>query len=203
MPLDAWMPKWDARSVHQVEVMAAPEVVYQALLRTDFGRNRVLRLLMVFRAIPAVLLAPRRAWQRWRRPTPCSLPGPMGQLLAGAFAELEARPPAELILGLTGRFWTPAGDLVPTTPLTFRDPIPPGLARAAWNFQLEALGPNRTLLTTETRVLCGDEGTRRRFLRYWGIIQPGSGMIRRALLRQVKAAAEGLASVSDPGRSPM
>lgn len=193
MPLDDWMPQWDARSVHQVEVMAAPEAVYQALLRTDFGRNRVLRLLMVFRAIPAVLLAPRRAWHRWRRPIPSSVPGPMGQLLAGAFAELEARPPAELILGLTGRFWTPAGDLVPTAPESFREPIPPGLARAAWNFRLEALGPDRTLLTTETRVGCGDEPTRRRFLRYWGIIQPGSGMIRRSLLRQVKSAAEGVA----------
>lgn len=190
MPLDAWLPQWDVRSVHQVEVMAAPEVVYQALLQTDFGRNQVLRLLMVFRAIPAVLLAPRRAWQRWRRVAPSSPPGPMGQLLAGAFAGLETRPPHEMILGLSGRFWTPAGDLVPTTPESFRDPIPPGLARAAWNFQLEALGPSRTLLTTETRVVCGDDPTRRRFLRYWGIIQPGSGMIRRSLLRQVKRAAE-------------
>lgn len=193
MPLDDWMPQWDARSVHQVEVMAAPEVVFQALLQTDFGRNRVVRLLMALRAIPALLLAPRRAWQRWRRPDPSSLPGPMGQLLPGGFAELESRPPIELIHGLTGRFWTPAGDLVATSPMTFPDPIPPGLARAAWNFQLEALGPGRTLLTTETRVLCSDDATRRRFLRYWAIIEPGSGMIRRSLLRQVKRAAEGVA----------
>lgn len=173
--------------------MAAPEVVYQALLQADFGRNPVVRLLMAFRILPALLLAPRRAWQRWRRPDPCSLPGPMGRLLGGAFAELESRPPTELILGLTGRFWTPAGDLIATSPTTFREPIPPGLARAAWSFQLQPRGPARTLLTTETRVACGDEATRRQFLRYWGIVQPGSGMIRRALLRQVKRAAEGVA----------
>jgi len=190
MPLDTWMPSWDARSRHQVEIQAAPDVVYRALLTTDFGRNPVLRTLMALRVLPALILTPRQAWKRWRAASAARLQGPMGHLLTGAFTQLEATPPAELIFGLTGRFWTLVGGLVPTDPGTFRDPVPAGLARATWSFELGPVQPGRTMLSTETRVACGDPATRRRFLRYWRFIRGGSGVIRWALLRQVKLAAE-------------
>jgi hypothetical protein len=185
------MPRWDARSRHHVEIQAEPAAVYHALLTIDFGRNPILRVFMAVRLLPALIFTPRQAWKRWQGARAARLQGPMGHLLSGAFIQLEASPPTELILGLTGRFWTPAGGLVPTDPATFRDPVPPGLARATWNFQLQAVHPSRTLLGTETRVLCGDEATRRRFLRYWTLIRGGSGVIRWALLRQVKLVAEG------------
>ena len=35
------------------------------------------------------------------------------------------------------------------------------------------------LLTTETRMLATDEASRRRFARYWRLIRPASGLIRR------------------------
>lgn len=190
MSLDAWMPDWDARSQHRVKIQADPAVVYQALLSTDFGRNPVLRALMAFRILPALMFSPRKTWERWVRARSAPVEGPMGHLLTGAFVTLEAKPPVELIMGLTGRFWTLTGGLVPTDPARFRDPIPVGLARATWNFELEPIQPGRTRLTTETRVACGDEATRRSFLRYWRVIRVGSGIIRWALLRQVKHAAE-------------
>jgi hypothetical protein len=114
----------------------------------------------------------------------------MGDLLSGAFCQLEAIPPTELTLGLTGRFWTPAGGLVPSDPTTFRDPLPPGLARATWSFHLDSPQPGKTRLATETRVACADPETRRHFLRYWRLVRGGSGIIRWALLRQIKLAAE-------------
>jgi hypothetical protein len=71
-----------------------------------------------------------------------------------------------------------------------RDPVPAGVARAGWNFALNETEPGRTLLTTETRVACGDPATRRRFRIYWLFIRPGSGLIRRLMLRSIKRAAE-------------
>lgn len=40
-------------------------------------------------------------------------------------------------------------------------------------------------------VRCGDPATRRRFLRYWRLIRPGSGLIRGSLLRYIRRLAEG------------
>ncbi|MCC6992673.1 MAG: hypothetical protein IT181_26955, partial [Acidobacteria bacterium] len=103
---------------------------------------------------------------------------------------LEELPPHELVLGLTGRFWTPSGGLVPSHPDTFRDDVPAGLARAAWNFHLTPIDARRTRLGTETRVCCGDAATARRFTRYWRLISPGSSAIRWAILGQVRRTAE-------------
>src|SRR5689334_18105786 len=124
------MPTWDVHSVHAIEVGADADTVYQALLDTDFGHNPVLLALMAVRAVPALLLSPREAWQRWRGAVAKPDRGPMGHLLAGAFVVLEARRPVEMVLGLTGRFWTPAGGLLPTDPARFLEPPPPGVARA-------------------------------------------------------------------------
>jgi hypothetical protein len=106
------------------------------------------------------------------------------------FALLEQRPPEEIVRGITGRFWTANGGLVATDAATFRDSPPAGLARAAWSFRLEAPDPATTLLTTETRIRCADGATRASFRRYWRVIRPGSGLIRRMMLRDIRRRAE-------------
>ena len=102
---------------------------------------------------------------------------------------LAESPSQELVLGVTGRFWTPSAKLVPSSAATFREPIPPDLARGAWNFRLEPAGES-TRLTTETRVRCADEASRRAFKRYWFIIGGASGFIRKVMLRRIKRTAE-------------
>jgi hypothetical protein len=118
MPVEAWMPAWDVRSRHQVQIQADPAAVYAAILGADFSRNPVLQVLMGIRAIPAVLLAPRQA------------------------------------------------------------------------FHIEPVASGQSRLSTETRVRCGDPGTRQRFRLYWRLVRVGSGLIRWALLRQIKSVAE-------------
>ena len=48
-----------------------------------------------------------------------------------------------------------------------------------------------TTLSTETRVLATDEASRRAFRRYWLVIRPFSGLIRRVWLRAIRQRAEG------------
>jgi hypothetical protein len=63
------------------------------------------------------------------------------------------------------------------------------MAKGAVSLRVEGVA-GRTVLTTETRVLCTDEGARRRFRRYWALIRPGSGAIRVAWLRAIRRRAE-------------
>ena len=110
--------------------------------------------------------------------------------LAHGFTLLEERPGEELVIGLVGRFWTLSGELESTDPDSFRYHPAPGKAQAAWNFIVRPLDFNRTLLATETRVRCGDPESARRFARYWRVISPFSGLMRRLMLRSVRRYAE-------------
>jgi hypothetical protein len=65
----------------------------------------------------------------------------------------------------------------------------PGFAKGVVNFHVQAVAGG-TLLTTETRVGCTDEESRRKFRRYWRLVMPGSAAIRRAWLRAIRKRAE-------------
>ena len=45
--------------------------------------------------------------------------------------------------------------------------------------------------STDTRIHCADETSRRAFAWYWRAIRLGSGVIRHAMLGALKRAAEG------------
>jgi hypothetical protein len=93
------------------------------------------------------------------------------------------------VLGTLGRFWRAGGETHPIDRERFREPAPPGTAKAAWNFAAERR-PGGTELRTETRVMCADVATRRRFRAYWLLIRPFSGLIRREMLAAVRSVAE-------------
>ncbi len=188
--LDSWLPNPDLSALHSIEIGAPPTRVYQALKVTDFGANPVVAAIMALRAIPALLASPVATWKKLRRQGRPANRAPTATLLDGAFTILEDVADEEIVLGITGRFWTPTGGLVPTQAEHFREPLLPGLAQAAWSFHCQALSPDTTRLATETRVRCADAATRRSFLRYWRVIAPGSGLIRWAILRQVRHRAE-------------
>ena len=80
----------------------------------------------------------------------------------------------------------------------FREPSPPGTAKAAWNFAVGKSSDGITELRTETRVLCADLVTRRRFRAYWTLIRPFSGLIRKEMLAAVRSAAESIQRTNPP-----
>lgn len=114
----------------------------------------------------------------------------LGDLTRGGFTLLGERPGEEVVLGTIGRFWRLRGALGPATRRGFAAGLPPGVARAAWQFQVTDAGGGKTALTTETRVQCADAATRRRFRLYWAVVGTASGWIRREILRAVRRQAE-------------
>lgn len=189
MLLDDWMPESDVRASHATCIAASPERVYTCLWTTDFDHWGLTRALYALRALPTVAAAPRESWRRVRaelRPHRVTLK----DVLAGGFTVLGERPGEEIVLGTVGRFWRARGELCASSPARFREPAPPGTAKAAWSFAVARRAGGGTELRTETRVLCADMATRRRFRAYWLLIRPFSGLIRREMLAAVRSAAE-------------
>jgi hypothetical protein len=192
MLIDTIAPTCDVSARHAIWIAAAPGHVYEVARRLDVGRSSLVRLLMGLRAVPAVLAFVLRN----RRPMRSMASGECS-IREGAvtFTLVAEAPGEEFVLGLMGRFWTLSGGVVPATADRFNQPPPAGLAQALWNFRVRPSGAG-TELSTETRVRCGDEATRRRFSRYWRIIRFGSGLIRRSMLRQIRAVAERRATLA-------
>ena len=86
---------------------------------------------------------------------------------------LENVPGEGIVLTLSGQFWRLRG----------RGAEPP--ATALIDFRA-----NRGTLTTETRIHVSDPISRRRFERYWRLVRPFSGIIRRRVLVAAKRRAE-------------
>jgi hypothetical protein len=184
MLLDDIIPTYDAASRHAIWVAAPPACVYEVARNADLGRPWPVRLLMGMRALPAWLAAVLRG----SRSTPDHTEA-RGRVGAATFTLIAEVPGEEFVLGIMGRFWIPTGGLVPATADTFRLPPPAGLAQGIWNFRVSPRA-NGTELSTETRVRCGDEATRRRFALYWRIIRSGSGLIRGSMLRHIRSTAQ-------------
>jgi hypothetical protein len=151
----------------------------------------MVRALLAVRALPSALLRGAPAVRALRREASAAVT--LRSLEAHGFRVLATHPPAEIVLGLEGRFWRPSGELCTPPPEAFRTSRPAaGTARATWNFRVVAVEPGVVDLVTETRVQCADATTRRRFLPYWALIRPWSGLIRRRMLHAIRRVAEDL-----------
>jgi hypothetical protein len=170
MPLDDFIPEYDVVERHETMVHATPAQAWAAVEGLDFCASPIVKLLFTLRGMPA-----------------------RGMTLAGfesfGFVRLAETPGDEILLGLVGQFWKPAGAIVRVDADRFRDYAEPGQAKAVMSFAVEPSGEG-TRVTTETRVLCTDERARKSFRRYWRLIAPFSGWTRREALRLVRKAAE-------------
>ena len=180
--LEQFMPRFDTRSRHAIEVRAPAQAVFTAVEAVTVKEVRFLRELEFIRALPRLA-----ATGRLDVPTvnaPLVLNFTRGAVLLGA------RPPEEVLAGAIGCFWRLAGNVPvvfgsPEEFLTFTEP---GFAKAVVGFRVDPKGAE-ILLTTETRFVSTDEATHRLMSRYWRIIRPGSDLIRTEWLRAIRRRA--------------
>jgi hypothetical protein len=189
MLLDEFLPEFDVRASCTTRIAAPPDRVYASLRTANFDHWGLMRVLVGLRWLPGLASAPSDAWRRIRAGRG-RRPVTLDRLLDGGFTLLGERPGQELVLGTIGRFWRARGELWPTSPERFREAAPYGTAKAAWNFALTAATSKHTEVRTETRVLCADARSRRRFRAYWVFVRPFSGLIRREMLAAIRVAAE-------------
>ena len=188
MLIDSFAPNPDAVETHSIAINAPSEQVYRALWIADVGGSLIIKALMGLRSLPEFILRRGCVPPRKREIT-------LQTVIDSGFGIL-ANEPDEIVLGVTGKFWRPTGNLSPFNREDFDRPVPTGLARAVWNFSLKEDQPGHTILSTETRVVCGDENSRRKFRVYWFFVRPFSGLIRLVMLRAVKRACAPLAELN-------
>jgi len=181
MLIDSFAPNPDAVETHSIAINASSEKVYRVLWTADVGGSLIIKLLMGLRSLPEFILRRGCVPPRKREIT-------LQTVIDSGFGIL-ANEPDEVVLGVTGRFWRPTGNLSPFNREDFDRPVPTGYARGVWNFSLKEEKPGRTILSTETRVVCGDDASRREFRIYWFFVRPFSGLIRRLMLKSVRKAA--------------
>jgi hypothetical protein len=109
---------------------------------------------------------------------------------AQGFRVLAESPPHELLIGRRGSFWKLDGGLLPIDAAAFKGSQSPGTARVAWNFRVVEQENGICELATDMRVKCADAKSRQYFGLYWAVIRPGSGLIRRCMLRPIGKIAE-------------
>lgn len=176
MAVDEWLPQYQVSATYSLLVRASAEKTYAALTHASFSDLAMVRGLMRL-----------RGYRLGRGGNPKTEP-PQG--VRGSFLELAAVPPREVVLGIAGRFWRPDGGVVRgLTPAEFADFRREGYAKAVWNFSLTP-ADGRTQLTTETRVQTFGRSATLKFRAYWLLVGPFSGLIRIAMLREVKRIAE-------------
>lgn len=165
------LPDHHFGSSHEIGIEAAPDQIFDSLLAVDVGRSPLTRVLFALRGLP--------------RPRP-------GLLSAKGigFRTLLMDPPRTVVLGLIGQFWKARGNVQAFDAGTFGDFATPGFAKCVAGFEVAPKSEAGCVLRTETRVLCPDAASRRRFGLYWTVVGPFSGLIRTELLRLVKRDAE-------------
>ncbi len=135
---------------------------------------------MALRQLPA-LLTGRTAPGDRREPIFASLE-------RAGFAPIAEEPGREIVFGVVGRFWKLAGN-APLASVRDRESFvsfaEPGYARAAMGFLVRAEGTGSRLVT-ETRIATTDAASSKSFRRYWRLVRPGSGWIRRSWLAAVR-----------------
>jgi hypothetical protein len=170
MLIDTLLPHSDFYERHSILVRATPERAFAAIESADLAGSPVVRMLLTLRGMGR---KPKRTTLRF----------------ADSFRVAAEDPPLEIVLGLEGPLWSPRCKPRGADAEAFRRPVPPNTARAAWNFVVEKVDDAHSRVITETRVLCSEDA-RRKFALYWFLIRPGSGLIRRMMLRAIRAEAE-------------
>jgi hypothetical protein len=190
MLIDRFMPDYDFSEHHSVYIDAPREVVFEQLEALTVRDVPSFSVLMGIRSLPARLTKSTELQTAPDKPL-------LEQMTNAGFKVLFRYPPTEGVLGVVGRFWKlrPEGMRDFGEPKDFYGFDEAGYTKAVMNFHIWPEGEGSTL-STETRVKATDSATKKKFGLYWRVIQPGSGLIRRGMLRAVKKRAEAAAAAA-------
>jgi hypothetical protein len=189
--IDRYMPEFQFSERHSTYVDAPRDDVFRALEALTAREVPSFSVLMGLRSLPSRLKGEKVIAPEADRPL-------LDQMMGTGFKVLVRYPPNEGVLGVVGKFWKvrALGEMRDFgEPKDFYDFREPGYTKAVMNFHVWPEGQGSTL-STETRVLATDEATRRKFAVYWRMIQPGSAVIRRGMLKAVKERAEATAGAA-------
>ncbi|MDH3705676.1 MAG: hypothetical protein OES57_06385 [Acidimicrobiia bacterium] len=101
------------------------------------------------------------------------------------FKVLGEVPDEQFVAGAIGRFWERDFGWVDFEPEHFATFAEPGYAKTVIGFHAVAREHDRTLLIYESRTVTTDGDARRRFGRYWKVLQPFVAILLRSALQSI------------------
>ena len=186
-PLREYIAEPAVSELHRATIHAPAERVWDAAMELDLMRSPISRILFEARAR---LMGASSGVEPPRVPF-------REQALKIGWGVLREVPGQEIVFGSVCRPWD--ADVVfraiPAEEFQAFDDA--GFAKIVWNIRVEPNGNDAATLTTETLAAATDPKSKRRFRRYWALASPGIRLIRREMLRLVRAAAEKPAVAAD------
>jgi hypothetical protein len=178
--LDDVMPEYQFYERHSARIHARPEQVMQSVRQSTFGDMKSLVTLLKIRAA-ALRIHETGDSLHEKRVLDAFLES--GYLFGGSDQEV-----------VMAGAWNARAKRRPDvrTLQDFADYREQGAIKMAYEFIVEDAGGGWSTITTETRVLALDDLTRRGMGRYWRLIVPGSGLLRRQWLEGIKKRAESM-----------
>jgi hypothetical protein len=177
--LDRFIPKFDVREYHETMVAAPAAITYEAAREMDIFESALVRAIFRGREVLMNARAPAR------QPQPL-----LDETLSLGWGILAEEPGREIVVGAVTRPWEPNVRFQSLPPDEFAAFREPGYVKIAWTLTAIPLDESRSQFRTETRVATTDADARARFRRYWAVMAPGIGLIRRQTLGLVRRDAE-------------
>jgi len=159
--LDTFLPRFDVNETHSIFL--------------SFDAERTLEFALAAPAAPGRLVA---ALFRARGLPPTTS---VKELFDVMGFDTLAVSPTEVVVGACGAPWRPSGKIGPFAEAR------PGTVRIATDLRATPV-EGGCILSTETRILAVDDAARRAFRRYWVVVGPFSGLVRRRWLGAARNA---------------
>ncbi len=174
LELDSFLPTYDFSERHSTVVRAPRDAVRRAAEEWHPSESWLWRPLLIARGLGA----PKGTLREWAQ--------------SMSFLSL-ADTEDEMVYAQAGRFWALNERAALVSPRSADELLAlddPGAAVGAMSVRFESIAPDRTRVSTETRVRALGPQARRRFRLYWLLIRPFSGLLRRSMLAGIKKKAE-------------
>ena len=178
--LDEFIPAYEVVDRHSLRVAAPAETTLASACDMDLTQSAIIRA--IFKARELVLGSHPDTVRR-----PQTLLAWARELGWVVLAEI---PDREIVFGAVTSPWVANPVFRPLPPAEFAKFHEPGYARIAWTLRADPISATDSVLRTETRVATTDPASRAAFRRYWALVSPGVGLIRRISLRLVRSEAE-------------
>lgn len=167
MLIDKYLPAYHFNELHSIEIIGVVSDIYQKMLQCDFSNSSLIKFLFRLRGMPTKVYS-------------------IDHLTSMGFIKLDEEPGKEILFGMVTdnpMFNTCKSNV---SPEEFIQKADDPIIKAVINFRLQDKSNLQHIISTETRVWCGNKELKSKFKYYWLFIKPFSQLIRKSMLKQMK-----------------
>jgi hypothetical protein len=178
--LDRFIPRPEVTERHRIEIDAPADLVLATAKDMHLLESPIVRAIFKMRELALGGKADDRQH-------PQEL---VAQVQSIGWVVLSEKAGREIVFGAVTQPWLAAPVFRSIPPDQFAAFAEPGFVKIAWTLRADPIDDQRSVFQTETRVTTTDAAARDHFRNYWSFVAPGVELIRMAMLRPLKKAAE-------------